>query len=355
MGEGPLVWCEATKQYTRTTQETLVSHRNAPLTAEGRRRLCERVDSGRPICHVAAEAGIARQTLAKWHARWRECGLDGLHDRSSRPASCPGQTDPQIEDLVEYLRRSMKLGPVMLTAELAEFGITMHAWTVHRILVRRGVSRLADLDVTGADLRQQPKNRYEHPLAGDLVHLDVKKVGRIPDGGWWAHGRGSVGHKKSQRRPRIGYCYLHTAIDDHSRLAYTEALDDEKAVTAVGFWLRAKAFFAAHGIETIRRVLSDNGSCYRSRIFNAALADDAITHKYTRPYRPQTNGKVERFNRTLAQECLYARAWNNDQERIAAIPGFLHRYNYHRPHTALRGLPPIRRTQVVTNLSGFNI
>src|ERR1700712_307720 len=206
MGEGLLVRCEATKQYTRTTQETLASHRNAPLTPEGRRRLCQRVDSGRPICHVAAEAGIARQTLAKWHARWREGGIAGLHDRSSRPASCPGQTDPQIEDLVEYLRRSMKLGPVMLTAELADFGVTMHASTVHRILVRRGVSRLADLDVTGEDLRQQQKNRYEHPLAGDLVHRDVKKVGRIPDGGgWWAHGRGSVGHKKSQRRGRIGY------------------------------------------------------------------------------------------------------------------------------------------------------
>ncbi len=332
-----------------------MSHRNAPLTPEGRRRLCQRVDSGRPICHVAAEAGIARQTLAKWHTRWRQGGIDALHDRSSRPASCPGQTDPQIEDLVEYLRRSMKLGPVMLTAELADFGVTMHASTVHRILVRRGVSRLADLDVTGADLRQQPTNRYEHPLAGDLVHLDVKKVGRIPDGGgWWVHGRGTLGHKKSQRRTRIGYCYLHTAIDDHSRLAYTEALDDEKAVTAVGFWLRARAFFAAHGIETIRRVLTDNGSCYRSRLFNDVLEDDAIAHKYTRPYRPQTNGKVERFNRTLAQECLYARAWNNDQERIAALPGFLHRYNYHRPHTALQGFPPIHRTQVVTNLSGFN-
>jgi transposase len=140
-----------------------VSHRNAPLTPEGRRRLCERVDSGRPICHAAAEAGIARQILAKWHARWRDGGFAALRDRSSRPASCPGQTDPQVEDLVEYLRRSMKLGPVMLTAELADFGVTMHASTVHRVLVRRGVSRLADLDVTGDDLRQQ------HPRTGTTI------------------------------------------------------------------------------------------------------------------------------------------------------------------------------------------
>jgi len=332
-----------------------VSHRNAPLTPEGRLRLCQRVDSGRPICHVAAEAGIARQTLAKWHARWREGGFAGLQDRSSRPLRSPRQTDRQVEDLVEYLRRNLKLGPVMLAAKLADFGITAHASTVHRVLVRRGVSRLADLDVTGQDMRRQPKNRYEHPLAGDLVHLDVKKVGRIPDGGgWWAHGRGSAEHKKSKRGPRIGYSYLHTAIDDHSRLAYTEALNDEKAVTAAGFWLRAKAFFAAHGIDTIRRVITDNGSCYRSRLFNNMLDEDGISHKYTRPYRPQTNGKVERFNRTLAQECLYAQAWTTDQQRTEAIPGFLHRYNYHRPHTALRGFPPVHRTQVVTNLSGHN-
>ena len=332
-----------------------MSHRNAPLTPEGRRRLCERVDAGRPICHVAAEAGIARQTLGKWHARWRQDGLAGLQDHSSRPVRCPNQTGQQVEDLVEYLRRSMKLGPVMLVAELADFGVIMHASTVHRILLRRGCSRLADLDVTGEDLRGgRDKNRYEHPLAGDLVHLDVKKVGRIPiGGGWRVHGKGSIGHRASKRAPRVGYCYLHTAIDDHSRLAYTEALDDEKAVTAAGFWQRAKAFLAAHGIETIRRVLTDNGSCYRARVFNDALGD-GIKHKYTRPYRPQTNGKVERFNRTLSQECLYAQTWESDDERIAALPRFLHRYNYHRPHTALRGFPPVHRTPVVTNLSGHN-
>ncbi len=330
-----------------------MSHRNAPLTPEGRRRLCERVDTGRPISHVAAEAGIARQTLGKWYARWLEHGVAGLQDRSSRPVRCPNQTDSQVEDLVEHLRRNMKLGPVMLAAELADFGVKMHPSTVHRVLVRRGCSRLADLDVTGQDMRVN-KNRYEHPLAGDLVHIDVKKVGRIPDGGGWrVHGKGSAEHKASQRRGRIGYRYFHTAIDDHSRLAYTEALGDEKAATAAGFWQRAKEFFAAHGIEVIRRVLTDNGSCYRARAFNDALGD-GVKHKYTKPYRPQTNGKVERFNRTLAQECLYAQAWLSDDQRSASLPTFLHRYNYHRPHTALRGFPPVHRTPVVTNLSGQN-
>src|SRR5689334_12177135 len=155
-----------------------MAHRNAPLTPEGRRRLCQRVDAGRPICHVAAEAGVARQTLAKWHARWLQDGESGLGDRSSGPVRCPNQTDPQVEDLVEYLRRNLKLGPVMLVAELAEFGITLAASTIHRVLLRRGISRLRDLDITGATMRA-PARRYEHPLAGDMVHVDVKKIGRI--------------------------------------------------------------------------------------------------------------------------------------------------------------------------------
>ena len=329
-----------------------MGHRNAPLTPEGRRRLCQRVDTGRPICHVASEAGVARQTLAKWHARWVQDGDDGLHDRSSRPCRSPKQTDPQVEDLVEWLRRGMKLGPVMLVAELAEFGIALAASTIHRILLRRGISRLRDLDISGEDLRQVP-HRYEYPVAGDMVHVDVKKIGRIPDGGGWhAHGRGSDGHRASKRGQRPGYAFLHTAIDDHSRLAYTEELADEKSFTAAGFWARAAEFFAAHGIEKIHRVLTDNGSCYRGRAFNQALG--ATVHKFTKPYRPQTNGKVERYHRTMAREWAYRQAWSSNDERAAALAGFLHRYNYHRPHTALKGLPPVRRTPTVTNLRGYN-
>jgi transposase InsO family protein len=341
-------------KHTRITKETLVAHRNAPLTPEGRRRLCERVDAGRPICHVAAEAGIARQTLAKWHARWLLDGEDGLQDRSSRPESCPRRTDPQIEDLIEWLRRGTMLGPVMLVAELAEFGVTMATSTIHRVLVRRGISRLRDLDVNGEDMREKPKpHRYEHPVCGDMVHVDVKKIGRIPDGGGWrVHGKGTDEHRASKRGQRPGYAFLHTAIDDRSRLAYTEELADEKSITAADFWERAVEFFAAHGIERIARVLTDNGSCYRGKEFNNALG--STVHKFTRPYTPRTNGKVERFNRTLAREWAYRQAWSSNDERTAALPGFLHRYNYHRPHTALKGRPPVYRTSVVTNLYGCN-
>ena len=331
-------------------------HRNAPLTPEGRRRLCERVDAGRPICHVAAEAGIARQTLGRWHARWREEGEGGLEDRSSRPHLSPDQTDPQVEARVCALRREHKVGPVQLVGLLAEEHLELPASTIYRILVRHGISRLRDLDVSGEDLRE-PVVRYEWARPGDLVHVDVKKIGRIPDGGGWrVHGRGSTQHKATGRAKsagaRAGYVYLHSAVDDHSRLAYTEELLDEKGATAAGFWERAVKFFRRHGIKRIRRVLTDNGACYRSLLFNAALTKSRSKHKWTRPYRPQTNGKVERYQRTLADEWARQRAWSSNAERTAALPAFLDRYNYARPHTALKGRPPASRLPAgVTNLA----
>jgi transposase InsO family protein len=326
--------------------------------------LCERVDAGRRICHVAAEAGIARATLSRWYARWVTEGEDGLHDRSSRPHRSPQQTPPQVEARVCQLRREHKVGPVQLSARLAADGLTVPASTVHRILVRHGISRLRDLDVGGGDLRE-PVHRYEYDTAGGLVHVDVKKLGRIPvGGGWRVHGRGSAQHRvgetarhaaaraRKKNGAALGYVYLHTAIDDHSRLAYTEELADEKGATAAGFWVRAVRFFARHGITTIDRVLTDNGACYRSVAFAAALALTHTRHKRTRPYRPQTNGKVERYHRTLAREWAYQRAWNSNAERSAALPGFLTRYNYARPHTALAGRPPVTRTpNGVTNLA----
>jgi hypothetical protein len=333
-----------------------VFHRNAPLTPEGRRRLCERVDADRPICHVAAEAGIARQTLGRWYARWCEHGEDGLEGRSSRPLTSPGQTPPEVEERVVALRREHKVGPVQLVGMLAEEGITLPASTIYRILVRHGISRLRDLDTCGEDLRE-PVVRYEWHRPGDLVHVDVKKIGRIPDGGGWrVHGRGSAQHQATGRAKaagaRAGYVYLHSAVDDHSRLSYTEELLDEKGATAAGFWERAVKFFKRHGIKRIRRVLTDNGACYRSLLFNAALAKSRSKHKWTRPYRPQTNGKVERYQRTLAREWAYSRAWASNAERAAALPGFLDRYNYARPHTALKGRPPASRLPAgVTNLA----
>lgn len=331
-------------------------HRNAPLTPEGRRRLCERVDAGRPICHVATEAGIARQTLGRWYARWRQEGEAGLEDRSSRPWTSPNQTDSDIEARVVALRREHKVGPVQLVGKLAEEDIALPASTIYRILVRHGVSRLRDLDVTGEDLRE-PVVRYEWDRPGDLVHVDVKKIGRIPDGGGWrVHGRGSAQHRATDRAKsagaRAGYVFLHSAVDDHSRVAYTEELLDEKGATAAGFWERAVKFFKRHGIKRIRRVLTDNGACYRSLLFNAALAKSRSKHKWTRPYRPQTNGKVERYHRTLAREWAYQRAWSSNAERAAALAGFLDRYNYARPHTALKGRPPASRLPAgVTNLA----
>ncbi len=223
---------------------------------------------------------------------------------------------------------------------------------MHRVLARYGLARLAWLDRgTGQVVR-----RYEHAAPGDLIHVDVKKLGRIPDGG---------GHRFTDRmtglhnrkatttaryphgKPKIGYSYLHTALDDHSRLAHTEILADEKKESAAAFWERAAAWFASVGI-TIARVLTDNGSCYRSQAFADALGPD-IAHKRTRPYRPQTNGKVERFHRTLADEWAYARPYRSETQRRATFDTWLHTYNHHRGHTALKGLPPASR---VTNLSG---
>ncbi len=333
-----------------------MSHRNAPLTPEGRRRLCERVDAGRPICHVADEVGIARKTLGYWYGRWKSEGEAGLEDRSSRPHRSPHQTSAEVEERVCALRREHKVGPVQLVARLGEEGITLPPSTIYRILVRHGISRLRDLDVTGEDLRE-PVRRYEYDQPGAMVHLDVKKLGRIPAGGGWrAHGRGSARHrhgetarhakararKKTGARP--GWVYLHTAIDDHSRVAYTEELLDEKGTTTAAFWARAAKFFRRHGIKKIHRVLTDNGACYRSLVFAAALAKTRTRHQRTRPYRPQTNGKVERYHRTLVNEWAYKRAWDSNEQRAAALPGFLHRYNYTRPHTALNGKPPITRT-----------
>ena len=249
-------------------------HPNAPLTPAGRRRLCERVDAGRPISHVAAEAGISRRCLAKWYARYRADGEDGLHDHSSRPDASPTQTADDVADLVEAMRRQSKHGAARLAADLARLhGVAIAPSTVHRILVRRGISHLRDLDPpTGHQMREIVRYEYGHP--GDMIHVDIKKLGRIPDGGGWhSHGRDSDAARASKRKGagtgRVGYVYLHSAVDDHSRLAYTESLPNEKAATAVAFWHRAVAFFAAHGITRIVRCLTDNGSCYRSREWGA--------------------------------------------------------------------------------------
>lgn len=244
------------------------AHRNAPLTPVGRRRLCERIDTGRPIAHVAAEAGVSRPTLAKWYGRWQELGEAGLHDHTSRPAHSPSAISDDIVDAILELRRVEKWGNERIAAHLAERGIRVSASTVRRTFQRNDVGRVRDLDPpTGEPARVI---RYEHAAAGDMVHVDIKKVGRIPTGGGWAvHERGSEKAKASKRKGagtgRVGYAYVHSMVDDYSRLAYSEVMPNETAAAAVAFWLRAVAFFASYGIHTIHRCLTDNGSCYRSR------------------------------------------------------------------------------------------
>jgi transposase InsO family protein len=316
-----------------------VAHANARLTPAGRRTLVRRIQTDpRPIAHIAQEMGISRATASRWWSRYQQLGEAGLVDRPSIPYTSPNRTPAQLEQRIVRLRRRERLGPARIGARLG-----VPASTVHRVLVRHGLNRLAVLDrPTGRVIR-----RYEHPAPGDLVHVDIKKLGRIPiGGGHRAHGR----RTSTPRGRGIGYDYLHAAVDDHSRLAYVELLADERGQTCAGFWRRAQVFFTSHHI-TVRRVLTDNGPGYRSRAFAAALADHHITHSWTRPYRPQTNGKVERFNRTLLEEWADRRLYRSQAARTRALPAWLHRYNHHRAHTALGGHPPISR---VNNLPGQN-
>ena len=328
-------------------------HRNAPLTELGRLRLARCiVDDGWPLRRAAERFQVSPTTAKRWADRYRESGEAGMADRPSRPHHSPRRTPAPIERKALHLRATRRWGPARIAGRLG-----LHASTAHKILRRAGVARLADLDRA----TRRPIRRYEHTAPGDLVHVDIKKLGNIPDrGGWRVHGRKignrhKVGHATDQRSRRgnkvIGYSYLHTAIDDHSRLAYTEILTDETTQTAVAFWQRAHAWFAAQGI-TIARVITDNGSCYRSRLWKDTLTTAGIKVKKTRPYRPQTNGKVERFHRTLADEWAYARAYPSETARRKALPHWLHMYNHHRAHTALGGRPPASR---VPNLCGQNI
>jgi transposase len=273
-----------------------VSHRNAPLTVEGRLRLVRRCQD-RPIAHVAAETHLSRQCLSKWVHRYRQHCEAGLADHTSAPHRRPTQLHPDLVAQIERLRRDKKWSARLIAVELSEQGHPVSAATVGRWLVRLGLNRRRWLDTDGEPLRRPGKivARYR----GHMVHLDVKKVGRIPDGGGWRlHGRGTDQHKANDRArtagAKAGYVYLHSAIDGYSRLAYTEHLPDETAHTAIGFWARARAWLAAHGITRITRVVTDNGSCYRSAAF-ARATGHAAKHQLIKPYTPKHNGKVERY------------------------------------------------------------
>jgi transposase InsO family protein len=333
-----------------------VSHANAPLTPAGRLRLIDRCAT-RPIAHVAAEAGVSRQCLSKWNARYAALGEVGLVDRSSAPHASPTQTAGEVVARIETLRRETKWSARLIASELTEDGISISPATVGRWLVRLGLNRRRDLDPDGENNRAPGKITARYP--GHMIHVDVKKVGRIPDGGGWrVHGRGSDAHRAVDRAKtggaKAGYVYLHSAVDGFSRLAYTEPLADETAKTAIGFFARARAFFAAHGIGRITRVITDNGACYRAAAFTRSLFD-AARHQRTRPFTPRHNGKVERYQRILAEELLYARTWTSETQRAEAIRTWAVHYNYHRPHTAAGNRPPASRLHAgVTNVMTSN-
>ncbi len=320
-----------------------MAHANARTNVFARRLMVERVAAGWPAAHVAAQLGVSRATVHKWLRRYAEAGEAGLADRSSRPRRMPTRTPNRVEQRVLAARRRRRRGAVVLAAELG-----LNPSTVGRILARHQVPPLAAIDpITGERIRssRRSENRYEHTQPGALVHVDVKKLGRIPAGGGWRlHGRdANVSVANRHKKTKIGYDYVHTAIDDHTRLAYSEVLDDEKDRTCAGFLHRALAWFASHGIH-VHRVLTDNAMVYRHGTgWGRVCTAWQLKRRFTKPGCPWTNGKAERFNRTLLTEWAYARPWTSNNLRARGLDTFLLFYNTRRGHSALGGRPPITR------------
>jgi transposase InsO family protein len=339
-------------------QEVFVSHAthaNAALTPRARLRLARLiVEHGWPPARAAERYDVSWKTAAKWAARYREEGPAGMADRSSRPHHQPNRTPAPTVRKIVHLRWKQRLGPVQIADRLG-----LPSSTVHAVLVRCRLNRLTHVDrATG-----EPIRRYQHDHPGDLLHVDVKKLGKVPDGGGWRYVGKQQGHRNrsatvvrtgaprsKHHNPVLGTCYLHTVIDDHSRVAYVEAHDDETAATAAAVLRHAVAWFADRGV-TVQRVLSDNGSAYRSHLWRDTFTELGITAKRTRPYRPQTNGKIERFHRTLAEGWAFKKFYNSESARLAALPAWVHEYNHHRPHSAIGKAAPITR---LDNLAGHH-
>ena len=331
------------------------THANAALTPRARLKIARLiVEEGWPIPRAAERYDVSWRTAKKWADRYQAEGPAGMNDRSSKPHSQPNRTPAPVVRKIVHLRWKQRLGPVEIGDRLK-----MPSSTVHAVLVRCRINRLTHIDrATG-----EPIRRYEHEHPGDLIHVDVKKLGKVPDGGGWRYvGRHQGNKNKSAtvirtgeprnkwRNPLIGTCYLHTVIDDHSRVAYVEARDDEKKETATEVLRNAVAWFAERGV-TVQRVLSDNGSCYKSHLWHDTCKDLGITPKKTRPYRPQTNGKIERFHRTLAEGWAFKKFYNSESARLAALSAWIHEYNHHRPHSAIDKAAPITR---LNNLAGHH-
>ena len=327
-----------------------MSHANAALTPRARLRLARLVvDQGWPVARAAERYDVSWPTAKRWADRYRAVGAAGMVDRSSRPHRVANRTPAPLVRRIVHLRWKQRLGPVQIGDRVG-----LAPSTVHAVLVRCRLNRLSHVDrATG-----EPIRRYEHPHPGAMLHVDVKKLGNIPDGGGHRHlgrARGKRNRnatagvrRNAHYQPVLGTAFVHTVVDDHSRVAYAEIHDDETAATATGVLRRAVAWFADRGVR-VERVLTDNGSCYRGRVWAETCAELGVRPKRTRPYRPQTNGKVERFHRTLATGWAHGPLFTSERARRAALPAWLHDYNHHRPHTAIGNVPPITR---LTNLAG---
>ena len=317
-----------------------MSHANARLTVHGRLLIVQRRQAGMPKSHIAAAMGVSRGCVKKWIDRFDQEGLSGLHDRSSRPHHTPSKTSEEVEEHILELRRAERRGPDWIVAELG-----VPARTVSRVLARHHVPRLATLDpITGEVIRASKVTavRYERQRPGELVHMDVKKLGRIPDGGGWkVHGR-AMSRTRERRATPVGFDYVHSLVDDHSRLAYSEVLPDEKGTTCAAFLDRAIDYFAGHGITRIEQLMTDNAWAYKWSLRELCAAHQ-IQQIFIRPHCPWQNGKVERLNRTLLTEWAYRRVFLTNHDRTAALAPWLEHYNTQRRHSALAGLPPVSR------------
>jgi transposase InsO family protein len=282
------------------------------------------------VTAVAERYQVDAKTVRKWRDRFLAEGLAGLEDRSSRPHRSPNRTPRPIRREVIRLRWKRRWG-----ADRIAHRVGRAPSTVQGILTEAGLGRL---DRGDRATNRTPVRRYQREHPGELIHVDIKKIAAIPSGGGWrTRGRGYPGEKTKQRR--VGYRFIHSALDDRSRLVYSETHNDEQATTAAAFWHRAVAWFRDQGIDP-QRVITDNGSCYRSRLWAQACAAAGTRHIHTRPYRPQTNGKIERFHRILLEEWAYIRPWDSETQRARAYRGFIHFYNHHRPHGSLRWATP---------------
>lgn len=325
-------------------------HANAALTPVQRSRLGRSVvEEGWTVAAAAKFYRVSWPTAAKWAQRYALMGRAGMIDRSSRPHHQPTRTPRRVESKIVHVRTKRRVGPVEISSLVG-----VPASTVHAVLRRRGLNRLSHVDVVTGE----PARRYEHPHPGSMIHVDVKKLGKIPDGGGWRT-VGRVQGKRNRaatsgtahnayRQPKLGHAFVHTVIDDHSRVAYAEIHDDETAITAIAVLNRAVDWFAARGVH-VESVLSDNGAAYRSHAWRDTCRILEIKHRRTRPYRPQTNGKIERFHRTLSDGWAYSKHYNSEKIRRAALDSWMHYYNHHRNHSAIGKVPPITR---MNNLPG---